>query len=405
MIPRFITALLDGEPPVVFGDGEQSRDFTYIDNVVDANLLAAEAEDVSGQAFNVACGERISLNRLLDELRGIIGTEVEASYLEARPGDVKHSLADISRARSSSDTSRSSPSAKGCAARSSTSERGRDRSDRSARHGEPIAPVPRGRRRMPSALAVLSEDGSRTPEAERRFFAKLRLPNGTWKTTYPNRLDDLNQRLLEFLPRGRRLDVMDVAVSSGVSTLEWSDQLASNGFHHRLVAGDLIIEGRLRSWGGRLAVLFDDSGEEPLLLEVGPVTLPVRSERWLIRMVRPILSPLLRAIPGGRGRPIPLVAAELRRRPEIEVVRDDVTVPGRFPSEFDVVRAANLVQPAYFDEPTMRRALANLREQAERRRPLGRRPDRRGWHQSRDDLPAQRGSLRCRGVAQRRVRS
>ena len=209
---------------------------------------------------------------------------------------------------------------------------------------------------------MLGEDGSRTPEAERRFFAKLRLPNGTWKTTYSNRLDDLNQRLLEFLPRDRRLDVMDVAVSSGVSTLEWSDQLVANGFHHRLVAGDLITEGRLRSWGSWLAVLFDDSEEEPLLLEVGPVTLPVRSERRLIRMARPILSPLLRAIPGGRRRSIPLVAAELRRRTEIEVVRDDVTVPGRFRSEFDVIRAANLVQPAYFDEPTMREVLANLRD-------------------------------------------
>lgn len=99
VIPRFITALLRGEAPVVFGDGEQSRDFTYIDNVVEANLLAARAEGVSGQTFNIACGERISLNRLLDELRAIIGTDVEASYLEGRPGDVKHSLADIGRAR------------------------------------------------------------------------------------------------------------------------------------------------------------------------------------------------------------------------------------------------------------------------------------------------------------------
>lgn len=98
VIPKFITALLEGRPPTVNGDGEQSRDFTYIDNVVDANLLAASAPDVSGHTFNVACGDRISLNRLLDDLRQIIGSEVEASYVEARPGDVKHSLADISKA-------------------------------------------------------------------------------------------------------------------------------------------------------------------------------------------------------------------------------------------------------------------------------------------------------------------
>jgi UDP-glucose 4-epimerase len=103
VIPRFITALLEGKAPVVFGDGEQSRDFTYIDNVIDANLRAADAEGVSGQTFNVACGERISLNRLLDEIRAIVGSEVEASYLDPRQGDVKHSLADISRARDQLD--------------------------------------------------------------------------------------------------------------------------------------------------------------------------------------------------------------------------------------------------------------------------------------------------------------
>jgi UDP-N-acetylglucosamine/UDP-N-acetyl-alpha-D-glucosaminouronate 4-epimerase len=99
VIPRFITALLAGESPVVFGDGEQSRDFTYIDNVIDANLRAAEAEGVAGRTFNIACGERISLNRLLDEIRAIVGSDVEASYQESRQGDVKHSLADISLAR------------------------------------------------------------------------------------------------------------------------------------------------------------------------------------------------------------------------------------------------------------------------------------------------------------------
>ncbi len=103
VIPKFITALLGGEAPVVFGDGEQSRDFTYIDNVVEANLLAASAEDVSGKTFNVACGERVSLNLLLEELREILGVGIEADYLEPRPGDVPHSLADISKAEEQLD--------------------------------------------------------------------------------------------------------------------------------------------------------------------------------------------------------------------------------------------------------------------------------------------------------------
>src|SRR3954447_19276914 len=67
VIPKFITAVLDGEPPTIHGDGKQSRDFTYIDNAVDANLLAARAEGVAGEAFNVACGDRVSLNDLVSE--------------------------------------------------------------------------------------------------------------------------------------------------------------------------------------------------------------------------------------------------------------------------------------------------------------------------------------------------
>jgi nucleoside-diphosphate-sugar epimerase len=101
VISRFISALLGGERPVIYGDGEQSRDFTYIDNVVDANLKAAESSRAMGQVINIANGERISLNQLLDELKSLTGkSDVIANYTTPRAGDVKHSLADISRARS-----------------------------------------------------------------------------------------------------------------------------------------------------------------------------------------------------------------------------------------------------------------------------------------------------------------
>src|SRR6266536_1525242 len=100
VISRFISALLGGERPVIYGDGEQSRDFTYIDNVVDANLKAAESSRGIGQVINVANGERISLNQLLAELKSLTGrSDAVADYEAARAGDVKHSLADISRAR------------------------------------------------------------------------------------------------------------------------------------------------------------------------------------------------------------------------------------------------------------------------------------------------------------------
>lgn len=100
VISRFISALMRGDRPVIFGDGEQSRDFNYIDNVVSANLLAAETQAGIGQVINVGNGQQTTLNDLLSELKSLTGrTDVTADYKEPRAGDVRHSLADISRAR------------------------------------------------------------------------------------------------------------------------------------------------------------------------------------------------------------------------------------------------------------------------------------------------------------------
>ncbi|HZN09649.1 MAG TPA: SDR family oxidoreductase [Pyrinomonadaceae bacterium] len=100
VVSRFISALTTNERPVIFGDGEQSRDFTYIDNVVAANLSAASAPNAPGKVINVANGKRVTLNQLLDELKQLTGrTDVTAEYRDPRVGDVKHSLADISMAR------------------------------------------------------------------------------------------------------------------------------------------------------------------------------------------------------------------------------------------------------------------------------------------------------------------
>lgn len=98
VIPRFITALLEGKSPVVYGDGLQSRDFTYVDNVVDANLLASEAGGVAGQAFNVACGGRYTLLDLLAKLKQILGSDIAPIHEAARAGDVKDSQASIEAA-------------------------------------------------------------------------------------------------------------------------------------------------------------------------------------------------------------------------------------------------------------------------------------------------------------------
>ena len=98
VIPKFISLMLDGERPVIFGDGEQSRDFTYIDNAVQANVLAAEG-DVTGEAFNVGVGGRVTVNELVGMLNDHLGTDIEPVHDDPRPGDVRHSHADISKAR------------------------------------------------------------------------------------------------------------------------------------------------------------------------------------------------------------------------------------------------------------------------------------------------------------------
>jgi UDP-glucose 4-epimerase len=99
VLSRFITAILEGQPPVVFGDGEQSRDFTYVDNVVDATLRACEAPGVSGMVFNVGTGGRYTLNETLRLLGKIAGKSVQARYEPPRAGDIRDSQADISAAR------------------------------------------------------------------------------------------------------------------------------------------------------------------------------------------------------------------------------------------------------------------------------------------------------------------
>lgn len=96
VIPKFINMMTDGKNPVIYGDGEQSRDFTYVDNATQANILVAEG-DVSGQVFNVGTGGRVTINELVVEINKQIGNNISATYSDPRPGDVRHSHADISK--------------------------------------------------------------------------------------------------------------------------------------------------------------------------------------------------------------------------------------------------------------------------------------------------------------------
>jgi nucleoside-diphosphate-sugar epimerase len=98
VIPKFITAMRAGVAPSIYGDGTQSRDFTHIDDVVAANILALHAVPAAGRIYNIACGRQVSLNELVAKLNEILGTQLDAEYLDPRPGDVMHSLADVGRA-------------------------------------------------------------------------------------------------------------------------------------------------------------------------------------------------------------------------------------------------------------------------------------------------------------------
>jgi UDP-glucose 4-epimerase len=90
VIPAFLRALHHGEAPVIHGDGEQSRDFTFVDNVIDANLMAASAARVAGRVFNVASGRAVTVNALLAEMAWLVGVEAHARHDPARPGEIRH---------------------------------------------------------------------------------------------------------------------------------------------------------------------------------------------------------------------------------------------------------------------------------------------------------------------------
>ncbi len=99
VVPKFITSILRDEPPPVHGDGRQSRDFTYVRNVVDVNLLAAVSKNSAGEIFNIACGKAYTVLELVDRLNGIFKKRVRPAFVSPRPADVRHTLADISKVK------------------------------------------------------------------------------------------------------------------------------------------------------------------------------------------------------------------------------------------------------------------------------------------------------------------
>ena len=222
-------------------------------------------------------------------------------------------------------------------------------------------------------------DAHRREAIEDNFFRRLRLPGGVTKRTRRGRLADLDALVAEHLPCGRRLELMDVAVSSGVTTLDWAASLRRAGFDFGLVAGDATPAAWLLSLGRRVEVLVDGAGR-PLQYDLfgrampsaapGPLAMLPWLGRLLTRFALAWDEDLRRSLAASRevrGRPlrsqrVALVVPELLADPAIELVEDDLLARAADPlaGRFDVVRAANLLNRGYFDEDALRRMLARL---------------------------------------------
>ena len=243
--------------------------------------------------------------------------------------------------------------------------------------------------RTPTAHQLFFSDAS--PEERERletgFFMSLRLPrNGTYKTTYHRRLDDLNELVLPHLPSKRPLQIMDVAVSSGVSTAEWTVQLREAGVAHRMVAGDLVVRAFLVEVAKFFRVLVD---RDARLLQVdangtGIFVPNVRYARTRPRALLAVLrdlpmlvagfavaaaaGPAIRSSSNRAGktlgmqfRPLDLVSSALSSLPEVQVVEDDI-LADTSTETVDVLRAANILNKGYFDESTLEQMIRNLRQ-------------------------------------------
>jgi len=193
--------------------------------------------------------------------------------------------------------------------------------------------------------------GTATEEEVERFFKHVRLPNGVYKTTERRRLDDLNAAVAPLLPTGRMLELMDVGVSSGTTTVEWSEQLE---VPHRIVAGDLSVAAQWTRLGFA-DVLRDDA---IVYADVLGRVVDVFGGTWRSRLALPLLELFARILP---SRSFPLVDPRLASSPVITLVQDDIFVPRpEFDGRFDAVRAANILNRGYFEEERLRAGAANL---------------------------------------------
>lgn len=201
----------------------------------------------------------------------------------------------------------------------------------------------------------------RAPQLEDSFFHSLVLRNGTFKTTWHHRLDDLNVMVEPFLPSGKPLEILDVAVSSGISTVEWLEFLDRIGIECHMTAGDAVIDAFLVT-AGPLRGLFDRTWHLMQLEVRGQaVRMPQPRRRDRLRFSPLVLLVKAAARLGMPHRALKLVSPSLTAHPRIDVVEDDILNDRRWPRRFDVLRAANVLNRCYFNDGMLEKMLRNLR--------------------------------------------
>ena len=224
--------------------------------------------------------------------------------------------------------------------------------------------------RIPTAnelyFSGLQENSDELEILERYFFANIRLKNGTYKRTWSHRLDDLNDLVLKFIPPDRPLKVMDAAVSSGISTLEWMNHLQGAGIEHHMTASDISLKANLVSIGTTMRVLADSTGY-PLQFDIRGKAIPnppgganlVRYGLELLVM-KAVLALGVRGF-GVKYTPIDLVSPRLVLPSNLRLVEDDILHNTGFQKSFHVLRAANILNRYYFTDTQLVDILARLR--------------------------------------------
>lgn len=218
--------------------------------------------------------------------------------------------------------------------------------------------------RMRSALHDVYDGVVTTDrDAQSRFLSRVRLPTGVYKATEPHRLDDLNRLVLPLLPSDRPLELMDVAASTGITSLEWSEQLSAAGVDHHLLCGDSHPEGEWLRLPGMGDVLLDHDRRDILYLELFGRAVSPRGDSGKSALVLPAIRGIVWLFLQLRLplRRVDFIAPAVRSSPTVSATQDDIFVCSpELSGRFHALRAANILNRAYFADDRLRAGVASL---------------------------------------------